>query len=306
MSAVGLLAPFLANDKPLLVAGGGRVEFPAAADVYLLRRLTGRGGGTHGGSAGAPGTEALVIWPPVPYSYRGVRLEEALEAPSLRHLMGTDALGRDILARVLHGSSVSLLVGLGSTFVSLCLGTLLGGAAGLKGGAGDLFLNRIIEVLGCFPPFLLAMALVAISGGAGLVPVVIAIGVGRTGGAARFVRGEILRFRGGAAWHAARSTGSTLPRIARRHILPLMAAPLLVQSIFGVAQSIVMESGLSFLGVGVQPPVPSWGMILAEGRGALEAAWWPILFPSLALAATLGSLAWAAERATHSGAGPGR
>jgi peptide/nickel transport system permease protein len=142
------------------------------------------------------------------------------------------------------------------------------------------------------------MALVAVSGGAGLPAVTLAIGIGRTAGAARFVRGEVLRFRGGVAWSAARSTGSSLPRILLRHILPLIAPPLLVQTVFGMAQAILLESGLSFLGVGLQPPLPSWGMVLAEGRATLETAWWPILFPSLALALTLGALAWAADRGT--------
>ncbi|HZM70370.1 MAG TPA: ABC transporter permease [Candidatus Cryosericum sp.] len=299
LTALGLMGPFLANDKPLLVSDeAGRLSFPAAAGFPVVEALFGGAGEDSARSAEPPPAGSWVLWPPVRYSYRGVALQEALLSPSSRHLMGTDALGRDILARVLNGASISLLVGFGATLVSLALGGLLGGAAGLRGGLSDLFLGRIIEVLGCFPPFLLAMALVAVSGGAGLPAVTLAIGIGRTAGAARFVRGEVLRFRGGVAWSAARSTGSSLPGILLRHILPLIAPPLLVQTVFGMAQAILLESGLSFLGVGLQPPIPSWGMVLAEGRATLEAAWWPILFPSLALALTLGSLAWAAERGT--------
>lgn len=299
LTTLGLLGPFLANDKPLLVAdGNGRLSFPAAAGLPVVTSLFGDAGEDSERLAGPLPEGAWVLWAPVRYSYRGVALQEALLAPSSGHLMGTDALGRDILSRVLNGASISLLVGFGATLVSLLLGGLLGGAAGLRGGFPDLVLGRIIEVLGCFPPFLLALALVAVSGGAGLPAVTLAIGIGRTAGSARFVRGEVLRFRGGVAWSAARSTGSSLPGILLRHILPLIAPPLLVQTVFGVAQAILLESGLSFLGVGLQPPIPSWGMVLAEGRATLETAWWPILFPSLALALTLGALAWAADKGT--------
>jgi peptide/nickel transport system permease protein len=299
LTILGLLGPFLANDKPLLVAdGNGRLSFPAAAGLPVVAFLLRDTGEDPDRLAEPLPAGAWGVWPPVRYSYRGVALQEALQAPSSRHLMGTDSLGRDILSRVLNGASISLLVGLGATLVALLLGGAIGGAAGLRGGVSDLVLSRIIEVLGCFPPFLLAMALVAVSGGAGLPAVTLAIGIGRTAGAARFVRGEVLRFRGGVAWSAARSTGSSLPRILLRHILPLIAPPLLVQTVFGMAQAILLESGLSFLGVGLQPPLPSWGMVLAEGRATLETAWWPILFPSLALALTLGALAWAADRGT--------
>lgn len=291
LAVAGLLAPLLANDKPILVVGDGRIACPAAVDLPVLGTLLARSGG------GWP-PQSLIIHAPIPYSYRGVRLEEALQGPSGRHWMGTDALGRDIFARLVHGASVSLLVGAGATLISLVLGSLLGGLAGIRGGLADLVLSRFIETLGCFPSFLLALALVAVSGGAGLRSVVVAVGLGRTASAARFVRSEVLRFRGGVAWSAARSTGASPARIALRHVLPAMAAPLLVQAVFGMGQAILLESGLSFLGVGVQPPTPSWGMLLAESRVSLETAWWPVLFPSLALALSLGSLAWAADRAS--------
>ncbi len=228
----------------------------------------------------------------------GIHLQEILLSPSASHPFGTDALGRDLLARVVQGARVSLLVGFGATLLALVLGALLGGTAALQGGIVDLILGRVIEILGCFPPFVLALALVTVAGGSGLVPIVMAIGLSRAASAARFIRGEVQRRRGAGLWVAARASGAGLPRLAFRHLLPLAAAPLVVQAAFGVAQAILLESSLSFLGLGVQPPAASWGLILAEGRATLEIAWWPIVFPSVAIMATLAVLEWAGARAT--------
>jgi peptide/nickel transport system permease protein len=226
-------------------------------------------------------------------SYSGIHLEESLRPPSASHPFGTDALGRDLLARVVQGARVSLAVGFGATLLALVLGALLGGTAALQGGLIDLLLGRIIEILGCFPPFVLALALVTVAGGSGLMPIVMAIGLSRAASAARFIRGEVQRRRGSGLWVAARASGAGLPRLAFRHLLPQATAPLIVQAAFGVAQAILLESSLSFLGLGVQPPAASWGMILAEGRATLEIAWWPILFPSGAIMVTLAGLEWA-------------
>ena len=235
-------------------------------------------------------------------SYADIHLRETLLPPSAAHPFGTDALGRDLLARVVQGARVSLVVGFGATLLALVLGALLGGTAALRGGFVDLLLGRVIEVLGCFPPFVLALALVTVAGGSGLTPMVTAIGLGRAASAARFIRGEVQRRRGAGLWVAARASGAGLPRLAFRHLLPLAMAPLLVQAVFGVAQAILLESSLSFLGLGVQPPAASWGLILAEGRTTLEVAWWPIVFPSLAIMVTLAGLEWAGSRATESAA----
>lgn len=231
-------------------------------------------------------------------SYSGIHLQEALLPPSLSHPFGTDALGRDLLARIVQGARVSLVVGFGATLLALVLGALLGGTAALRGGLVDLTLGRIIEVLGCFPPFVLALALVTVAGGSGLMPIVTAIGLSRSASAARFIRGEVQRRRGAGLWVAARASGAGLPRLAFRHLLPLAIAPLVVQAVFGVAQAILLESSLSFLGLGVQPPESSWGMIVAEGRTTLEVAWWPIVFPCVAIMLTLAGLEWAGSRAT--------
>ena len=284
--AVGYLAPLLANDKPLAVLSAGRLSFPAAADLAVVGRWF----------AGTVPPDGRAVFPPVPYSSRGINLEEALQHPSRRHLFGTDALGRDLLARVVHGASVSLLVGFMATTLALGLGALLGGLAALRGGLTDLLLSRIVEVLACFPPFLLALALIT-AGHEGIGTLILAVGVARAAAAARFIRGEILRWKSGPVFVAARSAGGSLPWVAVRHLLPLSAEPLAVQATFGVAYAILLEATLSFLGVGVQPPTPSWGMVLAEGRATIETAWWPILFPAAALAVTLLALGVAAHAA---------
>lgn len=245
----------------------------------------------------APGTTPGAHPAPGPSS-SAIHLQDILLPPSASHPFGTDALGRDLLARLVEGARVSLLVGFGATLLALVLGAILGGTAALKGGLVDLVLGRVIEILGCFPPFVLALALVTVSGGSGLVPIVMAIGLSRAASAARFVRGEVQRRSGAGLWVAARASGAGLPRLALRHLLPLAAAPLVVQAAFGVAQAILLESSLSFLGLGVQPPTASWGIILAEGRASLEIAWWPIVFPSLAIMMTLAGLEWAGARAT--------
>jgi ABC-type dipeptide/oligopeptide/nickel transport system permease subunit len=151
----------------------------------------------------------------------------------------------------------------------------------------DLALGRVIEILGCFPPLLLALALVAAAGQRGLLPILLAIAAGRTASAARFVRAETMRLQGTSFWLAARAGGAPPWQAARRHLLPLLAAPLLLQAAFGVSQAILIESGLGFLGLGVEPPVPSWGQMIGEGRGVAAGAWWTVAFPAAALALTL-------------------
>ena len=236
------------------------------------------------------GSLRIAIPAPVPWSERTVRLDESLRPPSLRHLCGTDLLGRDVLARLLHGARASLLIGFGATLGALLLGLLLGGTAALRQGPVDLILGRVIEILGCFPPLLLALCLVAAWGQRGLIPMIVGIAAGRTAAAARFARSETIRLQGASFWLAARATGAGPWQAARRHLLPLLATPLLVQAAFGIAQAVLLESTLGFLGLGVEPPTPSWGQMIGEGRGMAGAAWWTIAFPAAALALTLALL----------------
>jgi len=308
LSIAGLLAPLLANDRPILVRVGGRLVAPAAAELPLIGRLF-DAPAVHSPDWGAVATTGVerperrvLLMPPVPYSYRGIRLDEALRPPGRAHLLGTDALGRDLLARLLHGAQPSLVVGFGATGLALLVGFALGALAGLRGGLVDLLIVRIVDVVACFPPLVLALAFVAATGRTGLWPMVLGIALSRWTPLARYVRGEILRHKGGDVWVSARAAGAGGGRLVLRHLLPLLAGPLLVMASFGIAGAILLESGLSFLGFGVDPPTPSWGSILAESRATLDAAWWPVVFPAAALIVLLAALCTAADRAAGAGA----
>jgi peptide/nickel transport system permease protein len=300
---VGIFAPLIANDRPILARVHGRLVAPALADLPLVGRLFDtaemRGIPWH-----APGPDVeMTLRAPIPHSYRGIDLDEALRPPGRSHLLGTDSLGRDLLARIIHGSRPSLLVGFGATLLALLIGGLLGALAGLRGGLLDLSVIRVADTVSCFPPFILALAFVSAAGHGGLAPIIAGIALSRWTGMARYVRGEVLRQRGEETWTAARSTGASLPRLAARHLLPLLIPPLAVLTSFGVAHAIVLESALSFVGLGVEPPTPSWGVILADARQTIDAAWWPVLFPAAALFFVLAALCSVAERAA---AGDGR
>lgn len=308
MSAAGLFAPLLANDRPILARLQGRLVYPALSEVPLIGRLfddpAARGvdwgaeaAGAHTPAAPDRPVVRVLLMPPVPYSYRGIRLDQALLPPGRGHLLGTDALGRDLLARLIHGARPSLAVGFGATAMALLAGFGLGALAGLRGGLVDLVVVRLVDVVACFPPFVLALAFVAALGRTGLLPLAAGIALSRWTTMARYVRGEILRHRGGELWVSARAAGAGSGRLVVRHLLPLLAAPLWVMASFGVANAILLESGLSFLGFGVDPPAPSWGSILAESRATLDAAWWPVAFPAVALVAVLAALCAAAEGA---------
>ncbi len=205
------------------------------------------------------------------------RLAEGLRGPSWEHPLGQDRLGRDQLSRLLTGARVSLLVGGAVVGVSLLLGLLVGGLAGLTGGWVDEGLMRLTDIVLAFPGLLLAIALTAVLG-PGLDHVVLALCLMGWVGYARLVRGQLLALREQEYVLAARSIGVGPLRLFGRHLLPNLAGPLLVEASFGMAGAIVAEASLSFLGLGVQPPAPSWGSMLAEGRA------YGLLAPHLTLA----------------------
>ena len=210
-------------------------------------------------------------------------LAERLQPPSASHLLGLDELGRDILARLVAGARISLLVGLAVVSVSSLVGMALGSIAGYFGGVVDDAISRVVDVLMAFPGILLAIALVAVLGPS-LRNVIFALCVIGWVGYARLVRGQALRARELEYVQAARALGAGSARIVLRHVLPTAFPAVIVQATLGMAGAILAEASLSFLGLGVQPPTPSWGTMLDAGRSHLFDAPHLTLFPGLAIA----------------------
>jgi len=225
---------------------------------------------------------------------RAIRLEERLQPPSAAHPFGTDDLGRDLLARVVTATPISLAIGLVAAAVSLGIGFTVGATAGYFGGAVDLVLSRLVAVMLCFPVLFLLLALAAV-----LPPspatVIAAIGLTTWAGDARYARSEILRIRELDYARAARAMGASTPRILARHLLPNALPPLIVSAAFGVGWAILAEAALSFLGVGLPAPAVSWGGILSSAPNWIEEAWWIALFPGLALFLTVAAYNLLAE-----------
>jgi peptide/nickel transport system permease protein len=218
-----------------------------------------------------------------PYDPASQQLAHRLEGPSMAHPFGLDELGRDILSRLLSGARISLLVGLAVVSVSSIVGMLLGSIAGYFGGVVDDVISRVIDVLMAFPGILLAIGLVAVLGPS-LTNVVMALSVIGWVGYARLVRGQALRTRELEFVQAARALGARAPRIVLRHVLPTALPAVVVQATLGMAGAIIAEAALSFLGLGVQPPTPSWGTMLDAGRAHLFDAPHLTVFPGIAIA----------------------
>ncbi len=269
---VAFLSPILANEQPILCRFDGGFYYPAVVD--LVHQV--------------PGTSLIIqkqrpyrlatfdfkrefdpergdwaLWTPVRYGPREIAAEP-LAGPSGRHWLGTDQSGRDVLSRMVHGTVVSMKVGFLSMGIAVILGLVFGCIAGYAGGIADLVISRFIEVVQCFPAFFLILAVLAWFPPS-IENVMIVIGLTRWVGIARFARGEILRIRETDYALAARSLGVRPAQLVLRHLLPNALAPVLVSVTFGIAVSILIEAGLSWLGFGVQPPDASWGTILRSG-----------------------------------------
>ncbi len=230
---------------------------------------------------------AAILIPEVwPDAYFETNYDASLEGPSLRHPMGTDPLGRDLFVRVWVGARISLLIAALSRIIALVLGTLLGGWAGYRGGWVDLTVMRIVDVMLAFPTLLLAVALVALWGPS-LVSLFVALGIASWAEIARLMRAQVLAVKTNDYVHAARSMGCEPTPLFFRHILPNCLTPVLVWTTTGMAGAILAESGLSFLGLGVEPPLPSWGALIAQGWDEVLRAPWLTFFPGLALAITV-------------------
>jgi peptide/nickel transport system permease protein len=213
-------------------------------------------------------------------------LRKGLLPPSREFPLGTDEFGRDLLSRIIHGSRISLQVAILATGISALVGVALGAIAGYFGGRIDYIIQAGIDISWAFPTVLLAIFLVAVMGG-GLTSIMISVGLGYWGGFARVVRGQTLSLREWDFVTAARSIGSTDFRIMFRHILPNCFAPIIVMATLMMADAILIEATLSFLGMGAQPPVPSWGSILSGGRSYMRLAPWVTIFPGVAIMLTV-------------------
>jgi len=211
-----------------------------------------------------------------------INLAETLKAPSLQHILGTDASGRDLYARVIYGARESLLIGLGATALAMTIAIALGVTSGLSGRFVDGAINRGIEVLFAFPVLLLALLFVSVFGQSATTEL-IAVGLGTAPGYARMIRGQVLAVRNSGYVEAAGALGHPYHKIIRRHIFPNAMRPLVVIMTLGVGQSIVWASGLAFIGLGVPPPSPEWGALLDAGRDFVTQAWWLEVMPGLAI-----------------------
>ena len=232
-------------------------------------------------------TAAALFAPLVaPYDPLGQNLDQDLIPRSSEHWLGTDKLGRDILSRIIYGGRISLLVGITTVALSLAIGIVIGSLSGYFGGWIDQMLMRLVDILMAFPGILLAIAFTAVLG-PGLDHVILALCLIGWTSYARLVRGEILSLRERDFIQAARSLGCRPKRIILRHLLPNLLPPLLIQSTFGLAAAIVAEGSLSFLGLGVEPPTPSWGAMLNDGRQFLLVAPHLTTYPGLGLMITV-------------------
>lgn len=215
-----------------------------------------------------------------------IDIAHRLQSPSLAFPLGTDDLGRDVLVRILYGARISLLVGFVAVGIATFIGILLGAMAGYYGRWIDSLIMRFVDIMLCFPTFFLILAVIAF-----LKPsiwnIMIIIGLTSWMGVARLVRAEFLSLRERDFVLAAQAIGARDARIIFRHILPNALSPVLVSATLGVAGAILTESALSFLGIGVQPPTPSWGNMLIAGKQTLGTAWWLSVFPGLAILITV-------------------
>ncbi len=288
MLFVSIFSPLLASDQPVVCRYKGKLYFPAIVEIFQSR-----GPGPHWIKKSKPfnlpqfdakkelNPNDFAIWPMIHYS-EYEQTPDNLQGPSREHWLGTDALGRDIAARMIHGTSVSVKVGFVSMGIAAIIGVLIGGLAGYWGGWVDLVISRIIEIVICFPLFFLILAIMVWLKPS-IINVMIVIGLTRWTGIARYARGEFIRIKGQDYVTAARALGIGNFRIMFRHILPNSLAPVLVSVTFGIASAILVEAGLSWLGFGVQAPNPSWGNILRNAYDSMQVAAYMVYPPCVAI-----------------------
>ncbi len=227
--------------------------------------------------------EFIAPYDPIQISMQGRK------APNLEHLFGTDRLGRDILSRIIYGGRISILIGITSVAIGLSTGSFLGIISGYYGGWLDNIIMRLMDSLLAFPGILLALIIIAVLG-PGLINVTLAVGVSSIPEYARLARGKVLEVREMQYIEAVRSIGVSNLLIMIKHIIPNMSSSILIMASLQLGNAILVGSGLSFLGMGAQPPTPEWGLMTAEGRNFMNQAWWISTFPGLVILITVLSI----------------
>ncbi len=221
-----------------------------------------------------------------PQSYSKANFGSIYQFPSREFPLGTDQLGRDVLSRMIYGARVSMLVGLGSQLIVVLLGVPMGAVAGYVGGRTDILMTRFIDVMYAFPRLLFVILIMSMLG-AGLINIFIALGLTGWVGIARQTRAQVLTLKEKEYVEGARALGARGWRVLTRHVLPSALTPIVVSITFGIPEAIFTEAALSFIGVGINPPTPSWGQMVGENQQFLRSYWYLCVFPSIAIAVTM-------------------
>ena len=231
---------------------------------------------------------AFALFAPLiaPYDPSAIDTDSILAAPSRIHILGTDPLGRDIFSRIVYGSRISLSIGFIAVGIAVLIGVIFGSIAGYYGGMVDSVMMRFVDIMLCFPTFFLILAVIAILEPS-IFNIMAVIGVTSWMGVARLVRAEVLTLKERDYVAAAEVMGASDAWIIARHLIPNAIGPVLVSATLGIGGAILVESALSFLGIGVQPPTPSWGNILMDGKSTLGVAWWLTIFPGIFILLTV-------------------
>ncbi len=281
---MALFADFIANDKPYYLHFGGKAYFPIFRS-YLVGAKLGQWPPELVNVDFKKLEGAKAIFPPIPYRPTNINLLEPVEPPSRRHWFGTDKLGRDVVAGMIHGSRISLSIGFVAVGIAVVIGVVLGAIAGYFGSWIDLVISRFFEVMLSIPTFFLLITVAALLPPSIFLTMAI---IGMTGwvGIARFTRNEFLRIRNQDYVTSAIALGVTDRKVMFKHILPNALAPVIVSVVLGIAGAILVESSLSFLGIGVPAELVTWGSILQEAS-TTTFAWWLAVFPGFAIFITV-------------------
>ncbi|MBI4475313.1 MAG: ABC transporter permease [Acidobacteria bacterium] len=291
--AVALSADFIANDKPLVFRYEGELYFPVLKSYAVWVGLSQWQPQFQNISfkefvAANASEDDWALFPPIKYSPTDVSLLDVIQPPSAQHYLGTDTVGRDVASLMIHGSRVSLSVGFVAVSIYVLIGLFVGALAGYYGGVVDIVASRLIEIMLTIPTLFLIITLVAFLPQS-IFNIMVVIGLTNWPTVARLIRGEFLKTKSLEYVVAARALGASDARTIFRHVLPNTLAPALVAATFGIAQAILIESTLSFLGFGVPPSTASWGSVLSIARQLLPSGWWLALFPGMAIFITVTS-----------------